>query len=61
MKSENTDKGAPFPARLLTGALALTGVVLVALAWFTFDSYRNATTGQRRQELGNGQQTIQRP
>ena len=48
MKNESTSKVTTFPAGLLTGALVLTGVVLMALVWFTFDSYRNATAGQRR-------------
>jgi PAS domain S-box-containing protein len=37
MKDECDNKVVPFPARLLTGALVLTGVVLVAMLWFAFD------------------------
>ena len=37
MKDERDNKGIPFPARLLTGALVLTGVVLVAMIWLAFD------------------------
>ena len=48
MKNGNANEGTPLPARLLTGALVLTGVVLVALVWFTFDSYRDVATGQLR-------------
>jgi signal transduction histidine kinase len=48
MNDENTSEVTAFQTRLLTGALVLTGVVLVALVGFTFESYRNATTGQRR-------------
>lgn len=37
MKDECDNKGIPFPARLLTGALVLTGVVLVTVVWLAFD------------------------
>ena len=48
MKNENANKATPFPVRFLAGTLVLTGVVLAALVWLTFDSYQNATMGQLR-------------
>jgi PAS domain S-box-containing protein len=48
MKDECDNQAIPFPARLLTGALVLTGVVLVATAWFAFDSHRSIATAQLR-------------
>ncbi len=44
MKDERASEVIPFPARMLTGALLLTGVMLVAMAWSGVDSYRNFAT-----------------
>ncbi len=48
MKKADAQQATTSPAQRLTGVLALTGVVLLALFWFTFDSYRNNTTAQLR-------------
>ncbi len=44
MKDQRDKKVIPFPAGLLTGALVLTGVVLVATVWL--DKKRSRQTGQ---------------
>ena len=48
MKDERDSKVVPFPVRLLTGALVLTGVALLAMAWSGVNSYRNIVTVQVR-------------
>ena len=47
----------PFPAKALAIGLALTVVVLLAMSWSAFDSYREASSGEQRElrlpELGS--------
>jgi PAS domain S-box-containing protein len=38
---------APFPVKLLTGALIFSGVLLIALVWSTSESYRKVQADQR--------------
>ncbi len=39
----------PFPAKTLTIGLVLTVVVLVAMSWSAYDSYRETSTGEQRE------------
>jgi hypothetical protein len=43
----NQNKLPPFPARLLTGALAISILLVAGLVWSAFRSYRTVNTAQR--------------
>jgi signal transduction histidine kinase len=48
MTAPDTGTGTPFPLRWLAVGLLFTVVVLLAMLWFAFDSFRNVTTVQLR-------------
>src|SRR5438093_834754 len=55
MKEQTDNTVAPFPVKLLTGALALSGLLLLGLLWSAYDTYCKVDTEQlndlRIQEL----------
>ena len=46
MKAENQPKLPPFPAGLLTGALAISVLLMVGLVWSAWQSYRKVSADQ---------------
>ena len=46
MKEQTDNTVAPFPVKLLTGALALSGLLLLGLLWSAYDTYCKVDTEQ---------------
>ncbi|HKS36896.1 MAG TPA: ATP-binding protein [Verrucomicrobiae bacterium] len=48
MKEPVSNRVIPFPVKLLTGALALSGLLLIGLVWSAYEAYRKVDTDQLR-------------